>query len=160
MAVVLSVLLLATMSALPVQAQDATVNLTATTVTLDCSGGLIITATLTCSEPGQAVLPADASQQVAGTLVFGTGEASDLVTCDPAGTTVTVPSPARVCAFQSGRVNLSLPAFVCFPDFAICSSNGNASMEGTLNVAWIYPSPLHEDNVEPLFHSLLSTGCQ
>jgi hypothetical protein len=134
LAVVLSALLLVSLSAFPVQAQDATVNLTVTSVTLDGSGGLIITATLTCSEPGQAVVRGDASQQVGRTLVFGTGEASDLVACDPAGTTVTVPIPAQVGAFRSGRVNLSLLAFLCFPDFAICSSNGEARVEGTFTV--------------------------
>lgn len=132
--VVLFALLLAMLSASPVQAQDATVNLTVTNIVLDGSGGLIITATLTCSEPGQAVVRGDASQQVGRTLVFGTGEASDLVTCDPAGTTVTVPIPAQVGAFRSGRVNLTLLAFVCFPDFAICSSNGYANVEGIFNV--------------------------
>jgi hypothetical protein len=130
---VLLALLLALLSAFPVQAQG-TVTLDLTSLTLDGSGGLIINGILTCSEPGQAVVRGDADQQVGRTYVFGTGEVFDLLTCDPSGTAFTFSIPAMVGAFRAGRVNLTVLAYVCFPDYAICSSNGYTSVEGTFRV--------------------------
>ena len=130
---VLSALLLAMVSTFPVQAQG-TVTVALTSLTLDGSGGLIVSGTLTCSEPGQAVVRGDADQQVGRDFVFGTGEVSDLVTCGPTATTFTFSIPAQVWAFRAGRVNLTVLAFVCFPDFAICSSNGYGNLQGTFSV--------------------------
>jgi hypothetical protein len=131
--VVLS-LLLAMLPTAPVQAQG-TVTIELTSLTLDGSGGLIVTGVLTCSEPGEAVVRGDADQQVGrGDFVFGTGAVNDLMTCGPAGTTFTFPIPAQVWAFRSGRVNLTVLAHVCFPDYAICSSNGAGSLQGTFSV--------------------------
>jgi len=126
-------LLLAMLSASPVQAQG-TVTVELTSLTLDGSGGLIVTGILTCSEPGQAVVRGDASEQVGRTLVFGTGEVFDLVTCGPAGTTITFSIPAQVGAFRAGRVDLTVLAYACFPDYAVCSSNGFGSVQGTFRV--------------------------
>jgi len=134
LALVLFALLFATVSTVPVQAQG-TVTIELTSLTLDGSGGLIVTGVLTCSEPGEAVVRGDADQQVGrGDFVFGTGAVNDLMTCGPAGTTFTFPIPAQVWAFRSGRVNLTVLAHVCFPDFAICSSNGFGNLQGTFSV--------------------------
>jgi hypothetical protein len=135
LALVLSALLLAVLLTHPVQAQDAVaVDITITSATIDATGTLIVTTTLTCSEPAEAFVRADASQEVKRNLVFGSGEASDLVACGPTGTTVVVPIAPQVGAFQPGRVNVIANAFVCAPDFAICSSGGSDSEERTLPV--------------------------
>lgn len=127
---VLISLLLAMLSMSPAQAQG-TVTVELTSLTLDGSGGLTVMGILTCSEPGQAVVRGDADQQVGRNFVFGTGEVFDLVTCGPDGTSFTFSIPAQVGAFRAGRVNLTVLAYACFPDYFICSSNGYGSVEGT-----------------------------
>ena len=132
LSLVLFLLLFAMISTVPVQAQG-TVTVELTSLTLDGSGGLIVSGTFTCSEPGQAVIRGDADQQVGRNFVFGTGEVFDLVTCGPTATAFTFSIPAQVGAFRAGRVNLTVISFVCFPDFTICSSNGEARLQGTFS---------------------------
>jgi hypothetical protein len=135
LALVFFALLLALISTVPVQAQEpVVVEITTTSVTVDEAGNLIVTTFFTCSEPAQAVVSADASQQVGRTLVFGTGEPPDLLACGPTGTTVTFTITPQVGTFRQGRVNIVARAFVCAPDFFICSGGGQDSTEQTLIV--------------------------
>jgi hypothetical protein len=126
-------LLLAMISTSPVQAQG-TITVELTSLILDRSNGLIVMGIITCSEPGQAVVRGDADQQVGRNFVFGTGEVNDLVTCGPAGTTFTFSIPAQVGFFRPGSVTLTVLAYVCFPDFAICSSTNFDSVQRTFSV--------------------------
>jgi hypothetical protein len=127
----LCTLLVALLYVSPVQAQDTVVDLTVTNVALDRTGTLIVTGVVTCAEPAEAFVRADASQQVGRVLVFGSGEASAIVACNPTGTTVTVPITPQVGAFRPGQINIVDYAFICAPDFVICSSNGFDTVEGT-----------------------------
>ena|SRR5215216_4981858 len=135
LAVVLSILLLAILSAFPVQAQEiVAVDLTITSVTLDRTGELIIMGIVTCAEPAEVFVRADASEQVGRTLVFGSDEMNDIVACGPAGTAVRVAITPQVGSFRPGQVNVILYAFACAPDFAICLSNGADSVDQTFKV--------------------------
>ena len=135
LAMILSVLLLAILSTFPVQAQETVVvDLTITSVTLNRAGNVIITGILACAEPGEALVRADASEQVGRTFLSGSGEISDIVSCGPAGTTVTVSVTPQVGTFRPGIVNVILLTSVCTPDRAICSGVGSDGAELTLRV--------------------------
>jgi hypothetical protein len=135
LALVFFVLLLATLSTSPVHAQETVaVDLTITSVTVDRAGNIIITGILICAEPGEAIVRADASEQVGRTFLSGSGEINDVVTCGPAGTTVTVSVTPQVGTFRPGIVSVVLLVSVCSPDRAICSAVGGDSAELTLRV--------------------------
>lgn len=134
LASLLFALLLVLLSAAPVQAQETvSVDLTITGVTLD-SGVVIITADLTCSEPAQAQVRADASQKVGRTWLFGSGEIFGPVPCDSAGTTVIVRMEAETGTFGSGKLTIVESASVCAPSFATCVSTGQVTVEQTFKV--------------------------
>jgi hypothetical protein len=134
LALMLCALLVALLFASPVQAQDTVVDLTVTSVTLDATGTLIVAGVVTCAEPAEAFVRADASQQIGRVLVFGSGEAPDIVACNPTGTTVIVPIVPQVGSFRPGPANIVDYAFICAPDFFICSSNGFDTVDGTFRV--------------------------
>lgn len=134
LASMLFALLLVLLSAAPVQAlETVSMDLTITEVSL-ISGVVIITAHLTCSEPAQAQVHADASQKMGRTWLFGSGEIFGPVPCDPAGTTVIIRMVADAGTFGPGKLTVVESASVCAPSFATCVSTGQVTVEQTFRL--------------------------
>jgi hypothetical protein len=58
----------------------------------------------------------------------------DILACGPVATTYTLSITPQVYAFRPGRVNVIVSAFICAPNFAICSANGSDFVDQTFRV--------------------------